>query len=139
MKNQVLDQELRQSLYNIDAEQAVLGTIILNNEYLSRVIEIVQSDDFYEPAHRKIFSQIVFQVEKSSIIANQITLKQFFDSEENIKNLGGSRYLATLLSFASGIIDIANYGRVISDLAKKRKLVMIGEDIVNRAYKTTDN
>jgi len=131
--------QIRQGLYNIEAEQAVLGTIILNNEYLNRVIEFLRSEHFYEPAHQKIYEQIIHNVENVNIIANQVTLKQFFESNENIKAIGGEMYLSTLLASASGIIDIADYGRIISDQAVKRELAMIGEDVVNSVYKVEEN
>lgn len=125
----------RQGLYNIEAEQAVLGTIILNNEYLNRVYEFLRIEHFYEPSHQKIYEQIVHNVEHMHIVANQITLKQLFESDETIKEIGGASYLSTLLASASTIIDIADYGRIIHDLAVKRELAIIGEDIVNKVYK----
>jgi replicative DNA helicase len=128
----------RKELFNLEAEQAVLGTIILNNEYLSRVMEFLHPEHFYEPAHQKIFLQIIHNVEKINIVANQITLKQFFESDPSIKALGGAMYLSTILASASAIIDIADYGHVIHDLALKRELVMVGEDIVNRVYKNDE-
>ncbi len=128
----------RSELYNIAAEQAILGTIILNNEYLNRVSEFLTPEHFYEPAHQKIYSQILHNVEKTNIIANQVTLKQFFDNEQSIKAIGAASYLSTLLSQASAIIDIADYARLIQDLALKRSLVMIGEEIVNSAYKVNE-
>ena len=130
---------LKTELSNLEAEQSLLGTIILNNEYLSRVLEFLLPEHFYEPAHQKIYAHIIHNVEKVSIVANAITLKQFFENDENIKAVGGAKYLSTLLASASGIFDIADYGRVIYDLALKRKLVMIGEDVVNRVYKTENN
>lgn len=130
--------EIRKELYNIEAEQAVLGTIILNNEYLNRVSEFLKVEHFYEPSHQKIYEQIQHNVEKVNIVANQVTLKQFFESETSIKAIGGASYLSTLLGSASSIIDIADYGKLIYDLALKRGLVMIGEEIVTTAYKTED-
>lgn len=129
---------IRKELFNIEAEQAVLGTIILNNEYLNRVIEFLRVEYFYEPAHQKIYSQILHNIEKVNIVANQVTLKQFFESDVSIKSIGGALYLSTLLGAASSIIDIGDYGKLIHDLALKRELVMIGEDIVNRAYKSEE-
>ena len=108
---------LKTELSNLEAEQSLLGTIILNNEYLSRVLEFLLPEHFYEPAHQKIYAQIIHNVEKVSIVANQITLKQFFENDENIKAVGGAKYLSTLLASASGIFDIADYGRIIYDLA----------------------
>ncbi len=134
-KNQL---ESRKELFNIEAEQAILGTIILNNEYLNRVSEFLREEHFYEPAHQKIFAQILHNLEKVNIVANQITLKQFFESDPTIKAIGGAIYLAALLNSASGIIDIADYGRLVQDLALKRALSMVGEDIVNRVYKAEE-
>ena len=133
-----INQQFRKELYNPEAEQIILGTIILNNEYLNRVSEFLLPEHFYEPAHQKIYSQIVHNIEKVNITANQVTLKQFFESDESIKAAGGSLYLSTLLASASMIIDIAQYARLIHDLSLKRELVIIGEDIVNKAYKTED-
>ncbi len=130
--------EINKELFNIEAEQAVLGTIILNNEYLNRVSEFLRVEHFYDPSHQKIFAQILHNVEKINIVANQITLKQFFESDPSIKANGGALYLTSLLRAASSIIDISNYGRVIHDLALKRELAMIGEDIVNRVYKSEE-
>jgi len=139
VENKNNQETLKTELSNLEAEQSLLGTIILNNEYLSRVLEFLLPEHFYEPSHQKIYAQIIHNVEKVSIVANAITLKQFFENDENIKAVGGAKYLSTLLASASGIFDIADYGRVIYDLALKRKLVMIGEDVVNRVYKTENN
>jgi replicative DNA helicase len=126
--------QTRKELFNIEAEQAVLGTIILNNEYLNRVSEFLREEHFYEPSHQKIYSQILHNVEKVNIVANQVTLKQFFENDESTKAIGGALYLSTLLGSASSIVDISHYARVIYDLALKRQLSMVGEDIVNRVY-----
>ncbi len=128
----------RVDLSNVEAEQSVLGTIILNNEYLARVLEFLLPEHFYEPAHQKIYTQLIHHIEKINIVANNITLKQFFENDESIKAIGGAQYLSALMAVASGIVDIVDYGKIIYDLALKRKLVMIGEDVVNRAFKEHD-
>jgi replicative DNA helicase len=133
-----MENDTKTELFNIEAEQAILGTIILNNEYLSRVSEFLLPQHFYEPAHQKIYEQIQHHFEKTNIVANQVTLKQFFETEPSTKAIGGSKYLAVLLSSASAVIDIADYGRVVHDLALKRELAMIGEDVVSGVYKNED-
>ncbi len=138
MTEEIKISESRNELYNTQAEQIVLGTILLNNEYLNRVSEFLLAEHFYEPSHQKIYAQIIYNIEKSNIVANKVTLKQFFDTEESIKAIGGTQYLATLLECASMIVDIAHYARIIQDLAMKRELVMIGEDVVNNAYKINE-
>ena len=124
----------RKGLFNIEAEQTILGTILMNNEYINRVVDILLPEHFYEPANGKIYNQILHTVNKVNIIANSVTLKQFFENDQDIKAIGGALYLSTLLSKATGIIDISDYAKLIHDLALKRKLVMIGEDVVNNAY-----
>ena len=135
------------NLSNIDAEQAVLGTIILNNGYLSRVNDFLLPEHFYEPVHQKIFSQIIYNVEKVNIVANQVTLKQFFDNDREIKEIGGSQYLSTLLSSASGIFDIRDYGFIIIELWRKRELftainninITIGESSIDTLLTKLDD
>jgi replicative DNA helicase len=130
---------MKKELYNLEAEKSVLGTIILNNEYLNRVIEFLKEEHFYEPANGKIYAQIIKQVEKSNIVANQITLKSFFENDENISAIGGIKYLNSLLSHASSIIDISHYASIITDLALKRAISIVCEDAVNRVYSDNDS
>jgi replicative DNA helicase len=126
----------RAELFNIDAEQIVLGSIILNNEYLNKINEILLPEHFYEPVHKKIYEYIANSVLKSDLIADSVTLKRFFETDELIASIGGVNYLSALLSAATGIFDIVSYAKTIADLALKRELVFIGEDIVNKAYKS---
>ncbi|NBV07288.1 MAG: replicative DNA helicase [Proteobacteria bacterium] len=132
------DLKLNQELFNIDAEQAILGTIILNNEYLNRVSEFLQTEHFYFPAHQKIYERIVHNIENISSVANQVTLKNFFEQDDSIKEVGGVKYLGTLLGMASSIVDISDYGRLIQDLALKRELFEVAGDVINRV-KNIDN
>lgn len=129
----------RPNLFNIEAEQAVLGTIIRNNDYLGKVNDILKNEDFFETAHQKIYDYIIQTTLKSNIVADSVTLKTFFENNEEIKNIGGSNYLSVLLNAGTGIIDIIDYVTIIKDLALKRRLVLIGEEIVNNAYKNSSN
>jgi len=123
------------NLFNVEAEQIVLGTIIINNEYLGKVIEILKKEYFYEPAHQVIFEHIIHTTQRANLVADSITLKTFFDHDDLLKTIGGSKYLSILLSMGAGIVDIVDYAKMIQDLALKRKLVFIGEEIVTDAYK----
>lgn len=141
-ENPIIHQEeiiKRADLFNLEAEQVVLGSIIINNEYIHRISEFLLPEHLFEPAHQKIYTQILHNINKVNIIANEVTLKQFFEHDETISAFGGAIYLSTLLSRATGIIDITDYARLIYDLALKRELVLIGENIVNDAYKSTNH
>ncbi len=133
---QQIPENTAKQLYNLNAEQALLGGILLNNEYLNRVNEFLLPEHFYEPIHQKIYAYILDTIQKTGIVANEITLKSFFSHNEQIKANGGLQYFNTLFASASGIIDLLDYGRLIFDLSSKRKLVNIGEEIVNQAYKS---
>ena len=123
------------NLFNIEAEQIVLGTIILNNDYLGKVNDILKSENFYEPAHQKIYDYIIQTTLRSNIVADSITLKLFFDNDETISKLGGSNYLSVLLNMVAGIVDITDYAIIIKDLSLKRKLGLLGEEMLNESYK----
>ena len=122
-------------LYNIEAEQIILGKIISNNDYHTRISEYLHEDFFYELAHKEIYKYISKTIQRSSIVADSITLKNFFDTNEIISSIGGSNYLSILLSMSSGIVDIISYAKLIQDLAIKRKLSIVGEEIVADVYK----
>ena len=111
-------ENITKQLYNLNAEQALLGGVLLNNEYLNRVNEFLLSEHFYEPIHQKIYAYILDTIQKSGIVANEITLKSFFSQDEQIKANGGMQYFNTLFSAASGVIDLLDYGKLIFDLAK---------------------
>jgi len=110
----------KKEYFNIEAEAAVLGTIILNNQYLRRVEDILQEKHFYEAAHKNIFNKIVNSL-KNDGLANTVTLKQFFESDEEVKFCGGASYISDLLAAASTIIDIRKYAFLIVENYNKRQ------------------
>ncbi len=126
-------------LFNVEAEQIILGSIIINNDYLGKVNDILKPESFYEVAHQRIYEHIVQTTLKSNIVADSITLKLFFDNDEVISQLTGSNYLSVLLKMGGGIVDIVDYANLVKDLAIKRKLVLVGEDIVNQSYKNSSS
>ncbi|MDR0423833.1 MAG: replicative DNA helicase [Rickettsiales bacterium] len=127
--------EERQNLFNIEAEQTILGVIILNNDYLERVLEVLHEEYFYEPVHQKIYRYILETATRSSIAADSITLKLFFENDDTIKKIGGKDYLTILLKSGAGVVDIRDYALIVKDLAIKRRLVLSGESIVSEVYK----
>lgn len=107
--------------HNQTAEQSILGTIILNNAHFDKV-DFLRPEQFYFEEHQKIFEQIKRNLEGDKMVANQITLKQFFESEPSIKAIGGSSYISELLGHASGLVNISDYGKLIVKLWQKREL-----------------
>ena len=122
--------------HNIEAEQALLGAILVNNEALDRVEGFLEAQHFYDPLHRKVYETIV-HLSTSSKLITPITLKPYFENAEPIDaGLTVSQYLVRLAVNATTIINAREYGATIRDLATRRQLILIGEDMVNAAYDT---
>lgn len=128
----------KQLPYNIEAEQVVLGSILINNELVYKIIEIIKPDYFYENIHIRIYEHILKFLDKG-IIASPVTLKSYFEQDEALLELGGVEYLARLASSAAGIFNLESYAEILKELAMRRKLIEIGSDIVNESYDVSGN
>lgn len=127
-------QTFRQVPHNIEAEQALLGAILINNEALDRVSDFLQPIHFYDPLHAEIY-ETATKLIQSGKQATPVTLKTYFENAEPIApNLTVPQYLGRLAANATTIINAHDYGQTIYDLAVRRNLIVIGEDLVNTAY-----
>ena len=120
--------------YNTDAEQALLGAMLINNATYSRVSEFLQTEHFGNAVHGRIFAAIGKLIENGQR-ADPVTLKGLFDQDAALATIGGSQYLARLATSAVTIINAEDYGRIIHDLYQRRELITLGEDVVNDAFR----
>jgi replicative DNA helicase len=124
----------RAAPHNLEAEQALLGAILVNNEAHDRVSGFLEPHHFYDPLHQQIYETAAKLIANGKQ-ATPITLKTFFETAEPIDaTLTVSQYLGRLAANAATIINARDYGRTIYDLATRRQLIVIGEDMVNTAY-----
>ena len=123
----------REAPNNVEAEQALLGAILVNNDAFYRVSDFLKPSHFNEPIHRKIY-EVAGELIRMGKVANPVTLKTFLPAEEKIGEMTVSQYLARLAANAVTVINAADYGRAIYDLATRRALITVGEDMVNIAY-----
>ena len=123
----------RAAPHNIEAEQALLGAVLVNNEALYRVSDFLEPHHFFEPIHRQIYD-ISRSLIRTGKLASPVTLKTFLPTEIDIAGLSLAQYLARLAAEATTIINAVDYGRTIYDLAIRRELITIGEDMVNVAF-----
>jgi replicative DNA helicase len=123
----------RTAPHNIEAEQALLGAILVNNEAFYRVSDFLEARHFYEPVHQKIY-ELASQLVRAGKVASPVTLKTFLPGDVDIGGLTVSQYLARLAAEATTVINAQDYGRTIYDLSVRRALIVIGEDMVNEAY-----
>jgi replicative DNA helicase len=119
----------KEAPHNMEAEQAVLGAILANNEALNHVGGLLVPEDFYAGIHQRIFKAIQ-QFNDKGLIANPVTLKHHFAGAEGVED----QYLAKLVAAATSIINIHDYARIIRDLAIKRRLIGVGENVVVEAF-----
>ncbi len=119
---------------NLDAEMALLGTLLANNNGFDKVGDFLLPDHFADPAHQKIYGALKRVIESGGT-ADARTLKHVLEREESLAELGGIQYLAELAANALTIIDPKNYGQLIYDLYLRRALIALGEDVVNDAFR----
>jgi replicative DNA helicase len=118
---------------NLQAEQALLGALLANNRAYERVSEYLSPLHFADPIHGRIFQSIARRIE-SGQLADAVTLKGEFEHSGVLEEVGGTAYLAQLLSSMVGIINAGQYGRAIHDSWLRRQLIDIGEVVVNNAF-----
>jgi replicative DNA helicase len=118
--------------HNIEAEQALLGAILVNNDAFYRVSDFLLAEHFFEEVHRRIFETTQSLI-RAGKIANPITLKTFL-GDADLGGLTVSQYLARLAAEATTVINAQDYGQTIYDLAIRRNLISVGEEMVNVAY-----
>jgi replicative DNA helicase len=123
----------RSAPHNIEAEQALLGAILVNNEAFYRVSDFLEPQHFYEPIHQKIY-EVTRDLIRAGKVATPITLKTFLDASADLGGITVTQYLARLAAEATTIINAEDYGRTIYDLFTRRQLILVGEDMVNHAY-----
>jgi replicative DNA helicase len=123
----------RTAPHNIELEQALLGAILVNNEAFYRVSDFLEPRHFFDPFHQKLY-EIAASLVRVGKTATPITLKTFVPSDIDIGGLTVGQYLARLAAEATTVINAADYGRSLYDLAIRRSLIDIGEDMVNAAY-----
>jgi len=118
---------------NIEAEQALLGAILANNAAYERVAEFLLPEHFADPVHGRIFEACGKLIDKS-LLANAVTLKNLFETSDELADVGGAQYLAQLQGSYVSIINARDYARTIHDLSLRRQLIAVGDDMVNDAF-----
>ncbi len=119
--------------HNLEAEQALLGAILVNNDTLEKVQDFLLPEHFANAAHNKIYEASQIMIEKGQLVT-PVTLKPFFEKDQLLEEVGGAKYLSKLAASAITIINAVDYGLLIYDLAIRRNLIDLGTDIVTKAY-----
>ena len=127
------DEPTRMPPQNLEAEQALLGAILSNNDAADRVTQFLGPEHFSEAVHARIYEAATTLIRLGKL-ATPVTLKTHFENDQSLKEIGGPVYLARLAASATTIINADEYGRMIFELAQRRKLISLGTDVVNEAF-----
>ena len=115
---------------NIEAEQSVIGTILVSNEIFDDISTIISSNNFFDPMHQKIFSAIENLIFKG-MLANPITLKNYFENEKDDLNVPD--YLVKITKFSTSTRQAVEYSKIIYDMFVRRELIKISENTIDSA------
>jgi replicative DNA helicase len=124
---------IRLAPHNVEVERHLLGAILVNNDTFYRVSDFLLAEHFYLEPHRRIF-ETAAKLIRAGKVASPVTVKTFFPADATIADLPVVQYLLRLAADAAGVINAEDYGRTVFDLALRRSLIGIGEDMVNVAY-----
>ena len=117
---------------NLEAEQSVIGSVLVNNDIIDEISSIIKSNNFFDPAHKKIY-ELIEDLNNKGMIANPITLKNYLEKNETLSEVGGIDYLVKLTRFSSSIKQAIDYAKIVREMYVKRELILISEDVMLEA------
>ncbi len=118
---------------NIEAEQMVLGAVLIENDAMNKVVDVLSPDDFYKDVHRRIFMVMIDMFESGEAI-DLITLTDALRGKVGLEAVGGASYLASLVSLVPTAANIKNHARIVREKAVLRKLIHSATDIITQSY-----
>ena len=118
---------------NEEAERALLGAILINNAVLDRVSEFLRSEHFYYPVHGRIYDACL-RLREAQRVADPVTLRAYFEQDGDLTEIGGGEYLADLAAGIVSVVNAEDYAHTVFDLHLRRRLIELGEEVVNDAY-----
>jgi len=133
----IVENSQKQMPCNIEAEQAVIGSILVSNDIYDEIFPIIDAQKFFDPIHVKIFETIENLISKG-LLANPITLKNHFENNEGLKELGGQEYLIKITKFSTSIKQAIDYANIVQEMHVRRELIRISESVLDQASSATE-
>ena len=122
---------------NIEAEQALIGSVLVNNDIIDEISSIVNSSSFYDPAHIKIY-EVIQNLNNKGMIANPITLKNYFEKDNMLNEVGGTEYLVKLTRFSGSSKQAIDYAKIIHEMFLRRELVLVSDKLSSDTLNAND-
>ena len=133
----IVENSQKQMPCNIEAEQAVIGSILVSNDIYDEISPIIDAQKFFDPIHAKIFETIENLISKG-LLANPITLKNHFENNEGLKELGGQEYLIKITKFSTSTKQTIDYANIVQEMHVRRELIKISESVLDQASSATE-
>ena len=128
----IVENSQKQMPCNIEAEQAVIASILVSNDIYDEISPIIDAQKFFDPVHAKIFETIENLISKG-LLANPITLKNHFENNDGLKELGGQEYLIKITKFSTSLKQATDYANIVHEMHVRRELIKISESVLNEA------
>ena len=122
---------------NIEAEQAVIGSILVSNDIYDEISPILNPRKFFDPVHVKLYETIEKLISKG-LLANPITLKNHFENNEGLKELGGQEYLIKITKFSTSVKQAIDYANIVQEMHVRRELIKISQSVLDEASTNAD-
>ena len=119
--------------HNLEAEQGLLGALLIDNRGLEKISDFLKAEHFFMPAHQRIYTSILTLIDRGQN-ASPVTLKNYFEKDTELKDVGGAQYLADLAANVISVVNTEDYAKSIYDLHMRRELIGLGEEIVNDSF-----
>ena len=133
----IVENSQKQLPSNIEAEQAVIASILVSNDIYDEISPILNPQKFFDPIHVKLYETIEKLISKG-LLANPITLKNHFENNEGLKELGGQEYLIKITKFSTSVKQTIDYANIVQEMHIRRELIKISQSILDEASTNAD-
>jgi len=125
----IVENNIKSMPCNIEAEQAVIGSILVSNDIYDEIAPVLNAQKFFDPIHAKIYETIEKLINKG-LLANPITLKNYFENDEGLKELGGQEYLIKITKFSTSTKQAIDYANIVQEMHLRRELIKISQNVL---------
>ena len=133
----IVENSEKQLPCNIEAEQAVIASILVSNDIYDEISSILDSQKFFDPIHVKLYETIETLISKG-LLANPITLKNHFENNEGLKELGGQEYLIKITKFSTSVKQAIDYANIVQEMHVRRELIKISQSVLDEVSTNSD-
>ena len=133
----IVENSQKQLPNNIEAEQAVIASILVSNDIYDEISPILNPQKFFDPIHVKLYETIEKLISKG-LLANPITLKNHFENNEGLKELGGQEYLIKITKFSTSVKQAIDYANIVQEMHIRRELIKISQSVLDEASTNAD-